>query len=346
MKKNRVAIVLFLVLGITSAWLIFHNRNSTIKQELKDFAVVDTASITKIHLKDKANKEITLEKVKGGSWRLNGKYYARRDAIQTLLYTIRAIKVRNPVGKKALDNVIKRLATGSTKCEIFADEKLIKSYYIGGETQDDEGTYMLLQDPETKENSSLPFVVYIPGFNGYVSGRYFINEKEWRDKTVFNYHWNEVKNIAVEYSFRKDSSFTLNVNGENDFEVVNAAGKKTEMLDTNKVKLYLGYYYNIQYEGLETIRPKEKDSVLSSGWVHQITVTDISGKKNTIRTYHKPPPSEGMTDNDGKPLKEDTDRMFAFMNGNTDEVLVVQFYVFGKLFMPSSHFTKKPGKKK
>jgi hypothetical protein len=345
MKRNRVAIALVLILGITSAVLIMYNTNSTIRPELKDFAIRDTSAITKIHLKDKANKEVTLEKVPGGKWKLNGKYYARQDAVQTLLYTMMAIKVRNPVGKRAMENVIKQLASGSTKVDIYEGDKLVKSYYVGGETQDDEGTYMLMVDAETGQNSSAPFVLSIPGFNGYVSGRYFTSEKDWRDKTVFNYHWSDIKSIQVEYSEKKEASFTLNVNSENSFEVLDAAGNKLSNLDTAKIRSYIGYYYNIQYEGIETIRPSEKDSVMRQGWVHAITVTGVDGKKTTLRTYHKPPPSEGMTDNEGKPLNEDMDRMFAVMNDNKDEVLVVQFYVFGKLFMPSSHFVKKSGNK-
>ena len=203
MKKNRVAAILVILLGSASTWLILHNTKSTIKEELKDFAVADPTVITEIHMKDKANKEVTLEKQPDRTWKVNGKYPARPDVIRTLLYTIKSIRVRNPVGKRALENVVKELATGSIKIEIFQDDKLIKEYYVGGETQDDEGTYMLLQNPETGLNSSVPFVVSIPGFNGYVSGRYFTDENDWRARNVFKYAWNQIKTINVDYSQRK-----------------------------------------------------------------------------------------------------------------------------------------------
>ena len=43
----------------------------------------------------------------------------------------------------------------------------------------------------------------------------------------------------------------------------------------------------------------------------------------------------------GNPQTEDTDRMYALMNDNNKEVLLIQYFVFGKLFMPTSYFLHK-----
>lgn len=344
MKKNRVAIILVILLGSISFWLVVNKKSSTIKQELKDFAVDDTVSITKIHLKDKANKEVLLEKMPDGRWKLNNTYMARNDAVKSLLQTMRQIRVRNPVGKRAQDEVVKQLATGCTQVKIYSDDKLIKVYYVGSETQDMEGTYMLLEDPETGEKSSIPFVMYIPGFNGYVSGRYFCNSEEWRDRTIFHCPFNDVKSIEVNYAEHKDSSFSIHVLGENQFEVKNAAGNKIENLDTGKLKLYIGFYFDVQYEGMEKMDAHKKDSLIGLGWVHSIKVTSVDGKSTTLKTYHKPA-AGGLLDDNGKPMKWDGDRMYAVMNDNDKEMLLVQYFVFGRLFMPANYFAKKPEKK-
>src|SRR6185369_3757509 len=124
----------------------------------------------------------------------------------------------------------------------------------------------------------------------------------------------------------------------NNFEVISGSGKKIENLDTNRVKQYLGYYTDIQYEGIERVRPATKDSTIKLGWVHSIKVTDVNGKTVQIQTYRKPAPHPDMTDEQGNPLIEDKDRMYALMNGNDKEVLLIQYFVFGKLFMPTSYF--------
>src|SRR5688572_5046594 len=193
MKKNRIAIILVLVLGSISMWMVLSKKSGTIDEEMKDFAVEDTASVTRIHMKDKAGKEVNLEKVEPGKWMMNGKYVARNDGINLLLNTIKALKVRNPVGKRAQNTVVKDLATGAKKIEIFSGDELLKAYYMGTETQDMEGNYMLMIDVESGENAEMPFVVHIPGFQGYLSPRFFLGQQEWRDREVFRYKYSDLK---------------------------------------------------------------------------------------------------------------------------------------------------------
>ena len=73
-------------------------------------------------------------------------------------------------------------------------------------------------------------------------------------------------------------------------------GKKIENIDTARVKQYLGYYTDVQYEGIERVPQKTKDSTIALGWVHSIKVTDVNGKSVLLRTYHKPAKSPDMTD--------------------------------------------------
>jgi hypothetical protein len=48
MKKNLIGGLIVLLLAVAAFLLYKNNSKSTIKEELKDFAVKDTASITKI----------------------------------------------------------------------------------------------------------------------------------------------------------------------------------------------------------------------------------------------------------------------------------------------------------
>src|SRR5437016_379839 len=100
-RKNKIALIFVAFFGLLAFWAIIHNRKGTIKQSLRDFAVQDTASITKIFLADRDNNTTTLQKVKPGMWKLNDKYFARNDAVSLLLYTIKMLEVKQPVGKKA-----------------------------------------------------------------------------------------------------------------------------------------------------------------------------------------------------------------------------------------------------
>lgn len=340
MKRNRIALIIVLVLGVVAFWLIRNNTKSTVPQKLRDFAVKDTASITKIFLADKTGKTVTLTREGEGLWRVNDKYYARQDAVNTLLYTIYSIEVKEPVGKKAQDNIVKALASGATKIEIYSGDELIKMYYVGGETQDQLGTYMLLVNEKTGENSSVPFVMYVPGFEGYLTTRYFTEAKDWRDRSVFKYVPNRIKMVKVEYPTTPDQGFLIEKKADNFYEVRDARTNTTiPGFDTLAVKQYLSYYQNIHFESIEKDLPKvNKDSILASTPFAILTVTDDSGMSNTAKLFHKKA-EPGTTDQQGNPRKYDIDRAYALVNNGQDFVLV-QYYVFGKLLQSPEYFSK------
>src|SRR5690606_23058413 len=152
MKINRYLLLLLVVLVIGVAYYLFTSGTGTIKTELRNFAVEDTASIDKIFLADKLGKASTLERVGTGKWKLNGKYTARHDAVNNLLATINSMTVKSPVAKSMEENVLKDLAgPAQKKVEVYSNGRLTRTFYVGLETMDKMGTFMML------ENSSVPF---------------------------------------------------------------------------------------------------------------------------------------------------------------------------------------------
>jgi len=339
MKKNKVSLLVFLFLAIVAGILILTNRKSTIKEELKDFAVKDTASITKIFMADKTPATVTLTKEAPGQWTVNGKFAARLDAITTLLETINQVDVRAPVAKSAYNNIIKALSTSGTKVELYSKDKLLKTYYVGGATQDQMGTFMMI------ENSSTPFVTYLPGFNGYLSTRYFTEETLWRDRTVFNYYNDEIASINVEFQGKdKHNSFEINART---FTAKSMDEKEPTVRDTAKVGQYIGLFKHVNFEGFATGVPIEtKDSILATIPIAIITITDTKGAKDMMKAYLKMPNKTDslVEDEHGNPLKYDVDRMFALINNGKDFV-VIQHYVFDGIMVSFEYFKKAVPKK-
>ena len=320
---------------------ILFKSEGTIRKELYDFAVADTASITKIYMVNAGGKELTLQKEKAGHWKVNGKFTARNDAVKNLLVCMKEMQVRNPVAKSAIENVSKQLATGATKVEIYQNDKLIKMYYVGSDTQDGLGTFMLLSDAETGENSSMPFVMFIPGFNGFLSVRYFMDEDLWRDRSMFSFYPDEISSISVEYTHLPDLSFTISLSNSNAISLTDSKGQNIGDFDTLQVKRYITYYTNIQYEALKNnMRKSFIDSVVAKGPVHIIRLKDRDGKVHTVKTFSKPAEDPNKVDDvTGKPVTEDLERMLALINDDKD-IALIQYYVFRKLFQSVSYFKK------
>lgn len=340
-KKNRLAIVLVVLMGSLTFWFVIKNKNGTIRKEMKDFAVKDTAAIDKIFLADKNGRNLTLTREADG-WKVNGKYGVRMDCLETLLETFARIDVKEPVGKKAQDNVMKALAARAVKCEIYQHGELVKAYYVGSETQNQMGTNMIMIDLETMKAMERPFVTYIPGFEGFLTTRYFTEERGWRDRTMFKYNPNDIKSVKMEVPYNPTYGYELTVKGNNDYEIKMLSDNKVVTdIDPLAVKQYLSYFQVLSFESFEVdLKQPQIDSVLKSQPINILTVTDKNGVVNKVKFYARKP-DKPLDDKNGNPIKFDEERMDALMNNGVDFVMV-QFFMFGKV-MPSVDYFQKGG---
>jgi hypothetical protein len=346
MKKNGIALLVVIVLGVITIFLVRHNGSSTVPKDLRDFALADTASITKIFLADKAGHQVILQKEKPGEWKVNGKWKARNDGIFNLLFVVKNLSVKSMISERAQTNVIKTLVTSAIKIEIYQGDKLVKMYYVGGETPDNVGTYMLLSDPDTKQNSARPFVMCIEGQNRYLTPVYNTNPNEWRDRTALSCYPPDIKSVKVDFVAAAGHSYEVTQTSFNKFKIESLPGHTNYPdFDTMAVRQYLGYFAGQSFETfLNDMNPIRRDSILSSNPLYVLTVKDKNDKSTEIRLFGMEPHREEV-DAKGKPEKFDLDRMYALIN--KQELVAVQYYVFGKLIPDIEYFAKnKPPVKK
>src|SRR6478672_3888875 len=98
MKRNRITLIIFLVVAGIAAALWLNRKEGTLKVPLNNFAVKDTAAITRIFMADRKGNRVTLDRKSPGVWMANQHVIARNDAMNGLLYTIRNVEVKSPVG--------------------------------------------------------------------------------------------------------------------------------------------------------------------------------------------------------------------------------------------------------
>lgn len=346
MKKNRLILLITIVLLIIASIFIMNEYKG--KPSEKDFAVEDTSLITKIFLTDKQNNNILLEKITPGYWTANDSFIARNDGINTLLKTIKRVEVKEPVSKSSKENVMKRLASISVKVEIyqtvyridvfglqlFPHEKLVKTYYVGDQTQNMMGTYMIIEDSEQ------PYITHIPGFNGFLSSRYTTLLNDWRDHTVFNIELANIQSVKMEIPGEPEESYKIENTGNTTFTLTSISeNKQVADYDTLKLLDFLAAFRDIKYEAIVTNEElHNEDSVLATTPYHILTISDISGNASIIKTFHKKP-NEGEVELDGTPTLYDKDRLYAWFNEGKDFALI-QFYVFDNILKSLSYFLK------
>jgi hypothetical protein len=346
MKKNRYILLLVAVLAIIALVLILTTNTTTFRRPQSDFAVDDTSNVTMIFMADKNNNTLKMRKTGPGEWQINDKYRGHKYNIEMLLGTILNLQVKEPVAKSAQRTIMKLMSAGSVKVEIyqrvyridlfgvqwFPHEKRTKVYYVGSSTPDNRGTYMLM------ENSSQPFITFLPGLRGFVASRYMPIEKYWRDYTIFKKGLREIASLKVEFPLAPAGSFELiNHPGEAPEMIALSDGRHVANYDTIKVMNLLNSFRSVNFETFITgIDAAKKDSILRSTPFHIITLTDTLGKKYEAKTFRRAA-LPGSTDMDGKPVDWDLDRMYALVNGGQDFVLV-QFFVFDRLLRPMQFY--------
>lgn len=328
-----------LVLAIIILPLVDKNFRSSMKPEMKDFAVKHTESVNKIFMASKSGAKVLLEKNKDGKWTVNGKYEASAPKINLLLNeTLPYLKVKNPIPKEGVESVKKLMAAGATKVEIYHDDELTKVFYVGGNTADELGTYMYL------EGSSVPFVVSIPGFHGYVSSRFPINERHWRNTNIFNTDILQLAEVKVTYPADKQQSFVI-TKRDKKLEIVSQSPSYGTSMKVNEafLKQYTAIFTSLTFEGFfEGLANSLADSVVRSAPspFARIEVKDLKGKSTSLDIYLKPVSTESkaQVDEKGQPIPYDLDRYYAVINGEKSEIVSVQSYVFKNVLQPLDAF--------
>lgn len=351
MRKNRIILLVTLLLALAAGFLILNKSKSTLKKEISDFAISDTASVSRIFMSDKADNQVLLERNPNGGWILNGKYEAHVENINTFLMTISKLEVREPVARAAHNNIVTLLASRSVKVEIyqhshririgsyrfFPYEKLARTYFVGDATMDNVGTYALLEGADT------PVIIYMPGLRGFVASRFSTAETDWRVHTIFNKKLPDIKAIHIEFIEKPGESFRVVNNNNESLSLYRLSdNQQVQRFDTLQLMAFVNAFRNIRYETLlNDMEPHKKDSISGSMPLHRIKLELKDGKTQTATTFGRMLPVPEIDVFDGSTITYDRDRMYALVNNDQDFVMV-QFFVFDKILIPLSAFTR-PG---
>lgn len=306
--------IFFSLLSIIFIYLLFdYNKKTALKNE-KEFAIENTEDINKVFLSDRKGNNIILSKT-NNNWIINDKYDVRDDAIKTLLSTIEQIEIQRPVSNTSFNNVIRQLATTGVKVEIYYNNN-VKVYTVGSSTPDHLGTYMLMDDAEN------PYIVHIPGFNGFLSPRYGIqgyelNINNWRDNSIFKINSEEIQEISLLNYNEQEKSFLIQ---KEPLRLINNDSISIKY-NINKTVEYFNNFSNIEcekYKGFEIDISSEK-LLFKLNIKHQ-------GKTDLLEAY-----SFSKTNKNSNNSKPNVERMYAKLNNG--EYMLIQNYVFNKVFI-------------
>ncbi len=347
MKKYRNSIILLVVLGIITAFMLLQNRSGTFRKESNTFAVADTSSITKFFLADKRNNTVKVERTETGNWLLNDKYEINPTMVQVMIQTFMSIDSKEAVAKATRNTIIRMMAAKSVKTEIyqkvyrinifekiklFPHEKLTRTYYVGDATMDNSGTFMLM------EGSEDPYVVNIPGFRGFVSPRYSAFEGDWRSHSIYKFRVPDISSVTIKFNEDPAHSFSITNRNNKEFALTSMVGNRNiENFDTSKVVQYLSVFKNLNYENiLDKMTKTKRDSIVSGVPTYEITLVDKLGKSHALKTW-KRKADIGQLDIDGIQTEYDIERMYGQVD-ESEQLVSIQYFVVNEVLIPIEFF--------
>ena len=336
MKKNRVSFLILLVLGVVAVYLFTKKDENVSSKVLNDFAVEDTASITKMFLADNDGNSSMLERQDDGSWTVNGKYKARPQNVFLVLRGIHNFEVKSTVPKEAVPAIIKQIASKPIKLEVYqGGSEPTKIYYFGFATQDHYGNYALLEIPG-EGKSKEPYIIREKGFFGFIRPRMTTLEKEWRSSEVFFYPELSINTIKVDYPNFPKESFEIIWEGRNDITLLDNKGKAFTRFDTLAVKNYMLNYKEVYVETYNNkLEENQIDSIIEQTSPRAfIKVVDREGNVKSVSLFEKGTIDPLAAEGEEKVIDEER---FYLLNSEK-ELALAQRLQWDPLLMPLKHF--------
>ena len=304
----------------------------------QDFAVEEISKVTKIHIKHTDGIEVTLSKGEDG-WLVNHKYKARKKALSTLLKTIKRVRVNYPVSETAHNNVMKDLISESVRVEIYLKNSKTpeKVFWVGNPSTDNLGSYLIME--LDGKMASRAYICHLPGFEGFLTNRFFVEEKKWRSTEIFSYQPDEIETIEVDYPKFPEWSFSLYRDENDSFNLkLNTVTIFDNAVNTQKLAHFIRAFKSLSAEAFENEYPK-KDSLIAAGTYCKISVGTLNGETNAASIFRMPlnKRSKLQFDDQGNQMKYDLDRYFAIVN-DAEDFVILQHFVFGKALLRAYEF--------
>ena len=319
--KSRNTLLLLVLLVLIGAAIFYFSRKgdemSTLNAKETAFAVADTASIDKIFVAYKNGQSHTLERKANNTWMLDKKFEAQKSMVNMLLETLKRIEVKRPADKASRNGVIRDFATMGRKVEIYQNGQLSKTFYVGLTTDNDLGTYFIM------EGSEEPYVIHIPGFSGFLNTRFDISELYWRSVPVFRSTAQTLEELKIEYVGHPEENLLIT----NDKGYVTVNGKALNDQENENVKAYLDNYKFVNGEYyIPNPMNRVSDSLALKKPAALISVKDKNPANSRAFTLYAKP--------------DDPDRLAAIDQKNRD-LISVQTFVFNRLLVRQDAFGKK-----
>jgi hypothetical protein len=152
-----------------------------------------------------------------------------------LFAVLHQVRVKRPVPKNKIEIIDNDLLQNGHQIEITMEDETRVEFIAGGNG---------ISISYFKYAEEDPLIVYLPGYESYVSGIFDVTVNDWRDRLIFQTSWLGLKELRISYPDRPENNVIIEP-GKNLYRVENISS-----LDTASLMNFLdriSYFYTDQY---------------------------------------------------------------------------------------------------
>jgi len=312
-------LILFALIGLVL--LILLTGQSPFGKSNSSFATEQGREITRIELSS-AGRKLILEK-KNDAWLINGKSEARKSGIMFIERILREIKIKSPVSAGLFESEIKDKNIIPVKVKVFENRSLLNNFLVYKTMSNPYGNIMKIKE------SSKPFIVYVPGYDGNIGSVFITNELYWQPYIVFNLLPSEIASVKFENFSDTTSSFKI-TKIDQQYSLSGSPGINTGW-DSSLIIRYLSYFARVPFESWAfDLKDIEKKSIEASQPLYRITVITSRKSTNILNLWALQTMDNGFK-------KTDSDRLLGKTDAS-DGLFIMRYFDIDPLIKKRSYF--------
>jgi len=268
-KKKNIQLLLSLAVLISLIIVFFFYSNSKNNPSV-DKEIFQIANLEKV---DHVILQTPVEKIdlsfNGTKWMVNG-MEADRQMIKVLFAALKQVSAKRKVATNIQDSLSKEIAKNGIKVSCYAGNALAKEFWSKGNQTE---TYFQLSD-------GIPYLVTIPGYRVYVASVLEVPTNDWRNKIVFNFNWQNIKSIEVNFTGDVKQSFKAS------FQNKLFSIEELPSTDTTKLGEFMNTLLQLRAERILTeTQSKSYDSLLLQKPIESIIIQDIASRSYDLKIF-------------------------------------------------------------
>lgn len=269
-RNIRLLLSLSVMIILIAGLFIFNSTTNNPSVDKGMFQIENLDKVDRVVLQ--SSKEKIDLSFNGSRWLVNGSYEADRQMIKVLFAALKQVEAKRAVASSVQDSIKKEIEISGIKVSCYVGQVLAKEFWSKGNSQSSESYFQL--------SDGVPYLVTIPGYRVYVASVFEVPMSDWRDKTVFNFNWQNIRSVEVRFSKNPKQNFKASFQNKI-FSVENV--KET---DTTKLAAFMDALIQLRADKiLTTEQSRQYDSLLTTSPLEEIVIQDIASRNYQLKIF-------------------------------------------------------------